>query len=185
MKRAHAPYRLGRLAERVFLSISRARIRFSAAFARAPERHRRGQIVDQPRTGYHGARAGAAAAVRLGERLVQIGVYHVEAQISELHPADDGVQIGAVAVNYAAGVADDARDVENVGIEQAERAGERYHQPGEVVVHGRAEGVQVGVAVGVGRQRHHAKARHRRRRRVCAVRGVGYQDVLAPRVAAL
>ena len=47
--------------------------------------------------------AGAAAAMGRGKGLVQIDVHGVDAQIGDPHPADDGVVIGAVAIDEPAG----------------------------------------------------------------------------------
>ena len=51
---------------------------------------------------HHRARAGAAAAVRRRERLVQVDVHRVDAEIARPHAADDGVEVRAVAVEIGA-----------------------------------------------------------------------------------
>ena len=59
----------------------------------------------------HGDRAdaGPAAAVGDAERLVQVEVADVGAEVAGLGEADEGVEVGAVDVHLAAGVVDDAR----------------------------------------------------------------------------
>ena len=59
----------------------------------------------------HGDRAdaGAAAAVRDAERLVQVEVADVGAEAPGLGQADEGVEVGAVDVHLAAGVVHERR----------------------------------------------------------------------------
>ena len=49
-----------------------------------------------------GAGARAAASVRGGERLVQVDVHGVDAEVARFRLAHDGVQVGSVAVEEAA-----------------------------------------------------------------------------------
>ena len=57
------------------------------------------------------------------ERFVQVEVHHVEAEVAGADDAEQGVQVGAVAVHQAAAVVDDFDDFLDVFIEQAERVG--------------------------------------------------------------
>ena len=107
------------------------------------------QVVHKPRASDDRASARSAAAVRLCEGLVEVGVDHVESEVAELDSSDDGVQVGAVTVNDAACVPDDLSDVQDIGVEESESAGQRDHQAGQVVVDGVSQRVEVGVALGV------------------------------------
>ena len=59
-------------------------------------RHRR--EGGERRGEHHRAGAGTAAAVRGGEGLVQVDVHGVDAEVAGADPADDGVEVGPVAV---------------------------------------------------------------------------------------
>ena len=50
----------------------------------------------------HRTRAGAAAAVRRGERLVQVELHHVDADVAGTRAPEHGVHVGAVAVDEPA-----------------------------------------------------------------------------------
>ena len=67
--------------------------------------------------------AGAAAAVRLRERLVQVDVDDVEAHVAGAGDAAHGVEVRAVVVHERAGAVEDLRDLLDVLVEQAERVG--------------------------------------------------------------
>ncbi len=66
----------------------------------------RGQEVGQFGRNPHRARTGSAAAVRGGEGLVQVEVHHVEAQVPGPDDAQQGVQVGPVAVDQPAAFVD-------------------------------------------------------------------------------
>ncbi len=125
----------------------------------------------------HGDRPGArpAAAVRLGERLVQVEVHDVEAHVARAADAHDRVQVGAVVVEGRAGVVDDARDLLDVRVEEAERVGVGEHEAGDPVVGLAPQVLEVDPAVGRGADLHDLVAGHRHRGRVGAVGGVGRQ----------
>ena len=57
---------------------------------------------------------------------------HVETQISELHSSEKGVHVGTVAVNQPSGLVNDAADLDDVGVKQAQGAGQGDHYPGQV-----------------------------------------------------
>ena len=122
---------------------------------------------------------GPAAAVRLRERLVQVDVHDVEAHVARARDAADGVQVGAVVVHERAGAMEDARDLLDVLVEEAERRRVREHEPRRVLVDLVAQVVDVDVAARVGPHGRQLVAGHRDARGIRAVRRVGDDD-LAP-----
>ena len=110
---------------------------------------------------------------------------NVETQVAELDSSDDGVEVGAVPVHNAAGVADDPGYIQDIRVEEAKSAGQGYHQPCEFVAHGVSQGIKIGVSVGVRGQRDDVETSHRCGCRVGPVRRVGDQNVLALIVAAI
>ncbi len=127
----------------------------------------------------------AAAAVRLGERLVQVEVHDVEAHVARARDAHDRVEVRAVVVGGRPRVADDLGDLLDVRVEDPERVRVREHEAGDRVVRLRLEVLDVDAPVGVRGDLHDLEAGHRHRRRVRAVRRVGGQDLRAPVVAAV
>ena len=99
-----------------------------------------------------GPDAGPAAAVGLGERLVQVEVHDVEAHVAGPGDPHDGVQVRAVVVERRAGVVDDARDLLDVRVEEPERVRVGEHQAGDAVV-------GLGAAGPRGRRRRRASCR--------------------------
>ena len=104
---------------------------------RARARHRRdrprqelGELLDDA----HGARPGPPAAVRRGERLVQVEVHDVDAHLARLGHPEDGVEVRAVAVDQPARLVHQPRDLQEVLLEQPERVGVGEHEPGNPVV---------------------------------------------------
>ena len=63
-----------------------------------------GQVRREMLANRHRAHAGAASAVRNAERLVQVQVRHVRAELARLGEPDQGVEVGAVDVDLPAGV---------------------------------------------------------------------------------
>ena len=120
-----------------------------------------------------------------GEGLVQVHMRAVEAHVARACVAHDGVEVGAVVVAQAARLVDDAADLDDVGVKEAERVGVGEHEAGRVGADGRAQRVEVDAALVVGGDRDHGEARHDRRRGVGAVRGVGDDDLGAARLATL
>ena len=98
----------------------------------------------------HGDRSGAraAAAVRLGEGLVEVEVDDVEAHVAGPGDPHHRVEVGAVVVERRADPVHDPRDLLDVGVEQAERVRVGQHQAGDVGVGLRAQVVEVDAAVG-------------------------------------
>ena len=132
------------------------------------------------------AHAGAAAAVRNAERLVQVQMRDVGADLRDPADADQRVEIGAVQIDLPAVLVDDRADVPDRRLEHAVRRGVGDHQRREVGVRGRlgAQVVEVDVAAVVAADHHHLEAGHVRARRVGAVRRGGDQADLPVRLAA-
>ncbi len=141
---------------------------------------RRDPLAHRDRAG-----AGAAAAVRLGERLVQVEVHDVEAHVARAGDAHDRVEVGAVVVERRPDLVHDPRDLLDLRVEDAERVRVRQHQAGDRVVGLGAQVVDVDAAVGVRADLDDLVAGHRHRRRVGAVRGVGRQHLRAVLAAVL
>ena len=98
--------------------------------------------------------AGTAAAVRDAERLVQVEVADVGADVAGRGEADLRVHVRAVHVDLAAVLVDDLADLADALLEHAVRRRVGDHQRAEVVACGCGLGAQVGeVDVAVGRRR--------------------------------
>ena len=80
----------------------------------------------------HRAGAGAAAAVRRGEGLVQVEVHDVHAEIAGARLADERVHVGAVHVEERALGVEDVGDLVDLALEDAERVRVGEHQRGDV-----------------------------------------------------
>ncbi len=121
-----------------------------------------------------GPTPGAAAAVRDRERLVEVQVRDVAAEIAEAGVAEERVQVRAVDVHLAAGVVHGLRDLEHVVLVHAVRRRIRDHQRGERVGVRRdlrPQVVEVDVPGLVARDDDHLHARENRGCRIRAVRG--------------
>ena len=81
-----------------------------------------------------GPEPGTAAAVGLGEGLVQVEVDDVEAHVARAGDAHDRVQVGAVVVQRRADPVHDRGDRLDVRIEDAERVRVGQHQTGDIGV---------------------------------------------------
>ena len=131
-----------------------------------------------------GAGAGAAAAVGRAERLVQVHLDDVEAEIADFGAAEQSVQVSAVAVELGAPGVNHLRDFEDVLVEEAERVGEGQHERRNVVVESGGERGEVGVAVGVGGDGLALEAGGGDGRGIGAVGGIG-QEHFVTRFAAM
>ena len=127
-----------------------------------------------------GSGSRTAAAVGGAEGLVEVQVHHVEAQVSQLGAPQEGVHIGAVAVDDPARFVDEPAHLQDVGIEQSQCAGQRQHDARQLRARGLSQRLDVRVAARVRRQRHDLEARHGRRGGVRPVGAVG-DEHLAPR----
>ena len=138
---------------------------------------RDGQIGLDPVRHRNGPRPRPAASVRLGERLVEVDVDDVEPHVAGPGVTHDRVQVGAVVVQGAAGVADHPGDLGDVLVEQAERVRVGEHQAGDLIVDLGAQVVDVDATALVRRHLDHLVARHGHRRGVGAVGGVRGQHL--------
>ena len=123
----------------------------------------------------HADRADArpAAAVRDAERLVQVQVRHVGAELARLREADERVEVRAVEVHLAAVLVHDLADLADRVLEHAVRRRVGDHQRAEPCSRCSSpwlEVVEVDVAVVVARDDDDVDAGHDRARRVGAVR---------------
>ncbi len=146
-------------------------------------RHERCQVG----LGRDRADAGAAAAVRDAEGLVQVQVRDVAAELARLGQPDEGVEVGAVDVDLAAGGVDGVADLADVGVVHTVGGRVGDHDRGQRVLVQLDLGVQVGVvdrAVGGGGHDNNLHAGEHRGGRVGAVRGGRDQADVALGVAA-
>ena len=123
------------------------------------------------------AGAGAAAAVRGGERLVQVHVHNVDPDAAHVGIAHDCIQVRAVAVDEAAAGVHEFGDFLDVGLEQAKRVRVRDHDPGAVVVHQGGHILNGQDAGGADRNFHRREAAQGGCSRVGAVRGIGNEHL--------
>ena len=132
--------------------------------------------------------ARAAAAVRDAERLVQVQVRDVGAELARLGEADERVEVRAVDVDLAAGLVHEPADLAHRALVHAVRRGVGDHQRRDVLgVLGelRAQVAEVDVAELVARHHDHAHAGHDGARGVGAVGARRDQADVALNVAAL
>ena len=126
-------------------------------------------------------------AVRNAERLVQIEVAHVAAELSRPGHTHQGVEVGAVHVDLAAGVVHRRTDIGDVVLEDTvgRRIGDhqRRQRPG-MLGDLCAQFVKVDVTVVAAANHHHAHADQGGRRSVGAVRTRRDQAHIAVRLAA-
>ena len=134
---------------------------------------------------HDGAAAGTAAAMGRREGLVQVDVHGVDAEVGGTDPADDGVEVGAVAVEESAGRMDGFGDLDDIALEQPAGVGVGQHDRGDVVAQLRLQRVEIDAAGGVRRNGVHGEAAGRSRRRVGAVGGFRNQNAAAVAGAAV
>ena len=149
-----------------------------------PDHARRRQEGLQDRPDADGTRAGSAAAVGRGERLVHVEVHHVEAGLARPEPAHDRVEVRAVHVGEGAGRVGRLEQLPDPPLEQPQRRRVGDHDRGGPGAQRRLEGVDVHAAVGRRRDRDRAEAGHGRGGRVGAVGRVRDEDLVARHVAA-
>ena len=106
-------------------------------------------------------------------------MHDVETDVARTDAAEDGVEVGAVAVSQPAGLAHEAADLRSVRVEEPEGVRTGEHDPGQLVVEVQPELVEVDVAVGVRRDFLRRKTRDCGARRIGAVGVVGDQHDLA------
>ena len=155
----------------------------SLTFLHDPYDGRR-QEVHKMRCYSDGTRAGSAATVRDRERLVQVEVHHVEAQVARADNPKQRVEVRTVAVHQAAAAVYQLNDLFDVLIEETERVRVREHHANDRIVTGGFEGLEVHVAAFVRWDRDDGHAHHADRGGVRPMRRVGNQHLGAFRVAA-
>ena len=117
--------------------------------------------------------AGAAATVRDAERLVQVEVRDVAAELARLGQPDERVEVGAVDVDLAAGLVDQPADRADLGLVDAVGRRVGQHDRRDAAAVGLELGAQVvegDAAVGRGGHDDDAHPREDGRRGVGAVR---------------
>ena len=136
---------------------------------------------------FHGDRtaSGTAAAVGRGERLVQVEVHHVHAEIAGTRDTHQRVHVGAIHIQQRAFRVQDFRRLDDARFEDTQRVGIGDHQPGHVfsppifrAPRDRAARASFGADI------FHRIAGDGRRSGIGAMRRIGNQDFLA-RIAAL
>ena len=109
----------------------------------------------------------------------------VEAHVARPREPDDRVEVRAVVVEERAALVEDRRDLLDALVEEPERRRVRQHQARRTVVDLCAEVVEVEVAAVGRRDLRELEAGHRDARRVRAVGGVGGDDHVPLRLAAV
>jgi hypothetical protein len=113
------------------------------------------------------------------ERLVQVEVHDVEPGLARPEAAEDGVEVRAVHVADGARLADRGSDLVDLVLEDAERAGVRDHQRGDVRPQRGAQRGEVDPAALVRADGDRLVTDHGRRGRVRAVGAVGDEHLRA------
>ena len=129
----------------------------------------------------HGDRTAArtAAAMRSRERLVQIDVHHVDAEIAGPRDAHQRVHVRAIHVNHGAFVVQNLGGLHDVLFEHAQRIRIGHHQRRDVFIHMAAQLFEIDHALIVRLHVLHRVARNACRGGIGAVRGIGHQNLLA------
>ncbi len=132
------------------------------------------------------AHAGAAAAMRNAEGLVQVQMTDIRADVAGAGKANHRIHVGAVQIDLAAVLMHDLADLADVLLEHAVRRGIGDHAAGEgvrILLRLGAEVVHVDLAGVAYLDDHHLHAGHLRRGRIRAVRRCRYQADVAMCVA--
>ena len=103
-------------------------------------------------------------------------MHRVDAQVAGTRLAEEGVQVGPVAVHEPAAGVHDLADARDVLLEEAQRVRVGEHQTGHVLAHGGRDGIGVEDPVVSGGHGPDRVAVERRTRRVRAVRRVGNEN---------
>ena len=91
---------------------------------------------------------------------MQVGVADVDAKVAELHESQQRVQVRAVSVHQAAGIVDDARDFQDVRLEESQCAWDRQHEDAGILACMQREVFQIDIAIGIGLHGLHFEACH-------------------------
>ena len=133
------------------------------------------RVRREPRRQHDRTRARAAAAMRGRERLVQVDVHGVDAEIARTRLADDGVEIRAVAVEVGSRLVHRIGDADDLALEQPAGVGIGQHDRRDI---GRERGphrFDADDSVLAGRYGPYGIADQRRGRGIRAVGGIGNQ----------
>ena len=150
---------------------------FEALVAVHEPRQRR--VGGERRGKRHRAAARPAAAMRGRKGLVQVEMQRVDAKIGRPHPADDRVEIGAVAIKERAGCVDGGGDLQDLVLEEAARVRVGQHQRGDIGAKAGLQRSEVDSPARIGGDVVDRIAADRRGRRVGAVRRFRHQDAPA------
>ena len=141
-----------------------------------------GQIGREMRFHAYRPHAGAAAAVRNGEGLVQVDVHHIGADLGRTTDADQRIEIGAVQVDLPTVGVHDCADLDDRGLEYAVGRGVGDHETGQSRrMRGSlgAQIVDVHIAALIALHHHHGQSGHRCAGGIGAVRRSRDQTHLA------
>ena len=104
----------------------------------------------QPARQHHRPRARPAAAMGGRESLVQIEMHGVDAKIAGPDLADDGVEIGPVAIEVGADFVHRTGDLQDLVLEQPAGAGIGQHDAGDIFAELALHRREVDPAAGIG-----------------------------------
>ena len=88
--------------------------------------------------------------MRGGKGLVQVEMHDVDAQIARADNTQQGIQVGAIAIDQTAGLVDDLDDFQHILVEQTERIGVGQHQTGHGIIAQAFERGQIHIAASIG-----------------------------------
>ncbi len=115
---------------------------------------------------------------------MQVEVHHIDAHIAGAQDAQQGVHVGAIAIDQPAAIVDSLDDMLKVLIEEPQRVGVGQHQADDGIVALRLECRQVHVAALIGGDLDDLQTDHAGGSRVGAVRRIGDEHLDALRIAA-
>ena len=119
--------------------------------------------------------------MRGGERLVQVDVHGVDAEVARPRLARDGVEVRAVAIEIGAGLVQRGGDLHHIALEQPAGVGVGEHHGRDIRPELFAHGFDADGSVLAGGHGANREAEQSRRRRVGAVRRVRHEHD-APRI---
>lgn len=139
----------------------------------------------QRRREHHRPRARSAAAMRRREGLVEVDVHRIDAKVSGADAADDGVEVGTVAIDVGTRRMRGFGNGDHVRLEQAARIGVGDHHRRHVRAQPRLQRREIDTARRRRRDILHLIATEGRRGGVGAMRGFGDEHDLARLAARL
>ena len=141
-----------------------------------------GETVLQAFAHADGTGSGTSAAMRRGERLVQVDVHHVEAHIAGATRSEHRVEVRSVVVHQAAAAVDELGNLRDACLEEAQRVGVRHHHGSDLrtlLCYDTLQVVEVYRAVCERLNLDDLQAAHRGGGRIGAVGRVGHNNLLA------